>query len=259
MIGALRGVVAASLISWAALASAAEPTLPALSGRVVDSAQILSPAAESQLSGLLAAHERETSNQVVVATLASLQGYEIEDFSVRLFRAWRLGHQDRNNGVLLLVAPNERRVRIEVGYGLEGALPDATAHSIIQTEILPRFRAGDIEDGIARGTRAILGALVGTYKPRSGRADPQYDTLAIIFFGFIVMMILYNLYYRYRYPAGRRGGPWDPVAYPQSDPYWPGHGHSGRSGGFAGGSSSSGGGFSGMGGSTGGGGASGRW
>jgi uncharacterized protein len=259
MIGRARACAAALAgVLLLVVGAAAEPTLPSLSGRVVDGARVLSSATAAQLTEILAAHERETSNQVVVATLPSLQGYEIEDFSVRLFRAWRLGAQDRNNGVLLLVAPNERRVRIEVGYGLEGALPDATAHAIITTEILPRFRAGDIEDGVVRGTRAILGAIVGTYKPRSGQAfDPQYDKLLVLLFGAFLMTLLYNIYYYYRYPTGRSrryGGPWDSGW--NSGGHWPGSG-SGRGGGFGGGSSS--GGFSGGGGSSGGGGASGRW
>jgi uncharacterized protein len=240
-------VIAFALLTCGA--AAAEPKLPTLTGRVVDEAGVLSPAVEASLTEALAGHERATSNQVVVATLRSLQGYEIEDFSVRLFRAWRLGHQDRNNGVLLVVAPNERRVRIEVGYGLEGALPDATAHAIIQTEILPRFRAGDIQDGVVRGTQAIIGAITGTYQPRSGRtADPQYDTITIIIFGAFFMMVLYNMYYRYS--GGRRRGPWDAFGGPGGF-----HGPGPR--GWGGGSR--GGGFGGFGGSSGGGGASGRW
>jgi uncharacterized protein len=247
------GWIAALLLCLAGLlsdgAAAAEPTLPALTGRVVDEAGILSAPVRARLTDALAAHEAQTSNQVAVATLRSLQGYEIEDFSVRLFRAWRLGQQKNNNGVLLVVAPNERRVRIEVGYGLEGALPDATAHSIIQTEILPRFRVGDVEDGVVRGTTAILGAIAGTYKPKSGKSsDPHYDTLMIIIFGAFIMMMLYNSYYAYRFP--HRRNPWNTSG---------GFGGGGFGGGGFGGRSSSGGGFSGGGGSSGGGGASGRW
>lgn len=256
MIRAIRLVVVAALLVFLpAAARAAEPTLPALAGRVVDGAGILSSRVERELTDLLAAHERETSNQVVIATLASLQGYEIEDFAVRLFRAWKLGQQDRNNGVLLVVAPNERRVRVEVGYGLEGALPDATAHAIIQTEILPRFRAGDMEDGVARGTRAILGALAGTYKPRSGDFDPRYDDLGIILFAAFAMMFFYNFYYRYTRSIARRRryAGWDPHA----DLYWSHRRH--HDGGARGGLGGGRGGFSGGGGSSGGGGASGRW
>lgn len=257
MIAAARLVLAAALFTLLpALASAAEPILPPLSGRVVDGAAILSSRVEAELTDLLATHERETSNQVVVATLASLQGYEIEDFAVRLFREWKIGQRDRNNGVLLVVAPKERRVRIEVGYGLEGALPDATAHAIIQSEILPRFRAGDMEDGVARGTRAILGAIAGTYKPRSGEFDPQYDDLGLILFGVFAMMFLYNFYYRYTRSNERRRRYAGWHAYDDMQRRWRDHDH-GSAGGFGGGSS--GGGFSGGGGSSGGGGASGSW
>ena len=148
-----------------ALPAMAALNLPPLTGRVVDLANVLSPATEAALTEQLAAHEQRTSNQLVVATVPSLQGYDIERFAVELFRAWGLGQKDRNNGVLLLVAPNEREVRIEVGYGLEGTLTDALSADIIQNRILPRFRAGDIPGGIAGGVDAILAVIEGTYQP----------------------------------------------------------------------------------------------
>ncbi len=157
------------LLGFGALAA---PTFPALTGRVVDEAQILSPQTEAQLTQELAAHERETTEQVVVVTVRSLQGYPIEDYGYQLGRHWGIGQAKRNNGAILLVAPIERAVRIEVGYGLEGRLTDVFTHDIIQTQILPPFRQGQFELGIVSGTRAILAALKGTYEA-SPQAPPQ--------------------------------------------------------------------------------------
>ncbi len=156
-------------VAWAA------PDFPALTGRVVDSAGLLPENVQQQLQQQLAQHEDETSNQVVVVTLPSLQGYAIDDYGYQLGRHWGIGQGDRDNGVLLLVAPNEREVRIEVGYGLEGALTDAGSHAIIEDVILPRFRENDYEAGILQGVNAILGSLQGTYEPvaRKAAADPN--------------------------------------------------------------------------------------
>ena len=153
----------------------AVPDFPALTGRVVDDAGLLSGNVQQQLQQQLAQHEDETSNQVVVVTLPSLQGYAIDDYGYQLGRHWGIGQGERDNGVLLIVAPNEREVRIEVGYGLEGALTDAGSHAIIQDVILPPFRDNDYEAGIQQGVDAILGSLQGTYEPvaRKPAADPE--------------------------------------------------------------------------------------
>ena len=103
--------------------------------------------------------EAKTGRQMVVATLPDLQGYEIEDFGYQLGRAWGIGDKTRNDGVLLLVAPKERKVRIDVGYGLEGVLTDALSSLIIQNKILPAFRAGKMEDGVMAGAEALIGQL----------------------------------------------------------------------------------------------------
>jgi uncharacterized protein len=241
-------VVAALLLLAAPLFAA--PQFPPLSGRVVDQANILSPSTEAKLTDLLAEHERKTSNQVVVVTLASLQGYDIADYGVQLGRAWKLGQADRNNGAILIVAPKERLVRIEVGYGLEGALPDAKASGIIFQEIIPRFRSGDMEGGVVQGTLAVLGAIEGTYQPRPAAARPNVDPSIVpilMIIAFFVFMVIFNGYRR-----GARRGAWGaPV-------FIPGGGWGGRRGGGWGGGGG-GGGFSGSGGSFGGGGASGRW
>lgn len=224
--------------------------LPPLTGRVVDLANVLSPATEEALTEQLAAHEQRTSNQLVVATVPSLQGYDIERFAVELFRAWLLGQKDRNNGVLLLVAPNEREVRIEVGYGLEGTLTDALSTDIIQNRILPRFRAGDIPGGITSGVDAILAVIEGTYQPIAAPhpSSDQYRALIPVLF-FIGWLVLVNIL-----RSRRRRSRW---IYGSGVPgVWiGGPGWGGGRGGFGGG----GGGFSGGGGSSGGGGASGRW
>ena len=137
----------------------ASPAFPALTGRVVDEAGVLGPADRAALSDALAAQEARTGNQFVVATLSSLRGMTIEDYGYQLGRRWGIGRKDTSSGVLLIVAPNERAVRIEVGYGLEGTLTDAATKLIIETEILPRFRAGDLPGGIRLGAARIAQIL----------------------------------------------------------------------------------------------------
>src|SRR5277367_1898972 len=136
--------------------SPAEPKFPALSGRVVDDANILSQTTKDDLTAKLAALEQKTSRQLVVVTIPSLQGYEISDYGYQLGRAWGIGQKTLNNGILLIVAPTEHKVRIEVGYGLEPILTDALSEVIIQTQILPKFRAGDFNGGVEAGVTALV-------------------------------------------------------------------------------------------------------
>ena len=138
-----------------------EPTFPVLTGRVVDGAGLLSAAEISELDAKLKAVEDSSSDQVVVVTVSSLQGYSIEDYGLRLGNHWGVGSKELNNGVLLIVAPNERKVRIEVGRGLEATLTDALSKTIIDTSILPRFRTGDFAAGIKSGAEGIARALGG--------------------------------------------------------------------------------------------------
>lgn len=147
------------LLAWA------EPELPTLSGRVVDAAGLLSPEQETSLTERLAAEEAGSSNQIVVVTLPDLQGYDIADIGLRLGREWGIGQAGKDNGALLIVAPTERKVRIEVGYGLEGFLTDAMSSHIIRREILPAFRDEDYPRGIEQGVNAMLGAIDGSYTP----------------------------------------------------------------------------------------------
>ncbi len=153
-------------------ATVASPTVgspasgfPTLTGRIVDQAQILDEATEASLSAKLEEHEAATSNQLVVVTIPDLQGFAIADYANRLGRHWGVGTAEKNNGVILLIAPEERKLRIEVGYGLEGALPDATASLIIQREIYPRFRESDYAGGVSQGVDSILDAIAGEYTP----------------------------------------------------------------------------------------------
>ncbi len=161
---------------------------PPLTGRVVDEANLLSPATRVQLTERLAQHERETSNQVVIVTVKSLQGLPIEDYGYQLGRTWGIGQEKRNNGVLLIVAPNERKVRIEVGYGLEGDLTDVVSNAIIQNVILPRFREGKFETGIVDGTDAILGTLAGTYEPMPAKSKHVGNIESALVIGFFALI-----------------------------------------------------------------------
>ncbi len=218
----------------------AELSFPTLTGRVVDNGGFLSSAAEAQLSQQLQAHENATGNQLVVATVKDLQGYPIEQFGYQLGRHWGIGEKDKNNGVILLVARAERKIRIEVGYGLEGTLTDAISSNIIHTVIEPAFKKGQFEKGIGAGVSAIIDALGGKYvvnKPAKSAKSNKFWLLILLVIFFWPMAGLFLPFTssgsRYRGGFGTGGGF--------------------GSGGFGGG------GFSGGGGGFGGGGASGGW
>jgi uncharacterized protein len=134
---------------------------PALTGRVVDQAGVISQESRSDIAAKSQALEQKSGIQLVVATVTSLEGGDIETYANELFRAWKLGQEQKNNGVLLLVAPNEHKVRIEVGYGLEGTLTDALSSVIISTAIIPQFKSGDFSGGIDRGVDGIISVLNG--------------------------------------------------------------------------------------------------
>ena len=165
----------------------AAPDFPELTGRVVDQAGLLTPAQVQSLSGALASAEQNTSNQVVVVTLTDLQGYDIADYGYQLGRHWGIGSKDNDNGVLLIVAPNDRKVRIEVGYGLEGALTDALSSIIIQQEILPAFRQGQFYGGIQAGVTAIQAAIKGEY---AGTRQPGQKPSGLKALGILGVMIV---------------------------------------------------------------------
>jgi uncharacterized protein len=146
--------------------------VPPLTGRVVDLAHVLPADTAASLTSDLEAHETKTSNQVAVLILPSLEGEPLESFSHRVSTIWKLGQKGTDNGVLLLIALRERKVRIEVGYGLEGTLTDLRSAHIIRQEIVPRFRSGDLPGGIAAGVQAILGTIEGTYKAEEVLSGP---------------------------------------------------------------------------------------
>lgn len=188
----------------------AAPEFPALTGRVVDNAGLLPESDERALDTLLAQHERETSNQVVVVTVEDLQGYVIEDFGYRLGREWGIGQAERDNGALLIVAPKVRKVRIEVGYGLEGALTDAVSHNIIQTVMLPRFRQNDYAGGIRAGVDAMLAAIAGTYEPlpeeRGGERDRGGNFFSLVILGILAGQFFVGAFRSRLAAAGVLGG-----------------------------------------------------
>lgn len=170
---------------------AAALDVPLLMGRVVDLAHVLSTSEADQLTEELKAHEDKTSNQVAVLLLPSLEGESLEEYSHRVATTWKLGQKGTDNGVLLLVAFKERKIRIEVGYGLEGTLTDLRSAHIIRNEMVPRFRAGDIPGGIRAGTDAILKTIEGTYQPRESpsagvRAGQEPTALQYVVIGIVV-------------------------------------------------------------------------
>ncbi|MES2626592.1 MAG: TPM domain-containing protein [Pseudomonadota bacterium] len=230
----------------------AQIAFPNLTGRVVDNADLLSQSTENVLTSLLDQHERETTNQVVVVTLDNLQGYTIEEFGYQLGREWGIGQADRDNGALLLVGKEERKVRIEVGYGLEGALTDALSADIIQRVILPQFKRGQFDEGILEGTRAILQAIAGEYEAQPQSASSDSQEIPIPGFVFLLVFIFLFILPSIRRRRGGIGGIAGPLA-----GYYIGRSMGHRGGGFGGGGR--GGGFGGGGGGFGGGGGSGGW
>lgn len=257
------GTFSAALVVLAlAIAPALAQSFPALTGRVVDAANILKPEDRTSLESKLKAHEDKTTDQVVVATVPSLGGTSVEDYANRLYRHWGLGTKQKNNGVLFLVAPSDRKVRIEVGYGLEGALTDALSGVIIRTAVAPRFKAGDFAGGINAGVDAILSILSGDaeewQRRREVRSDEasSVDWLTLIWIAFVVFLIIHSFVREFRggrRAHRRRNGTWMTSSGSSSSSSW---GSGWSSGSWSGGSS---GGFSGGGGSSGGGGASGSW
>ena len=238
--------------------------LPPLTGRVVDQAGVISAPTREALEAKLSDLEDKSGIQLVVATVKSLQGGDIETFANDLFRAWKLGEAKKNNGVLLLVAPTERKVRIEVGYGLEGTLTDALSQVIIASAMVPRFKTNDYSGGVERGVDGIISVLTtdaeewhAKTRVRSEDQQSLFDALAPILLFLVVVSVFRYLVGNARgtsgRPAARRGRT---VFIPYGGPTWGG----GTS--WGGGSSwggSLGGGFLGGGGLSGGGGASGSW
>lgn len=184
---ALLAALFAGAVFSAAPALALEP--PALQGRVTDLADMISPAMEQRLTSYLAELEKTDGTQVAILTIPSLEGDSLEDFSLRVAHdAWKLGQEKEDNGVLLLVSKEDRKLRIEVGYGLEGVLTDVLSGSIIDQVITPRFKAGDFDGGIAAGTQAIAQAVRGEYvAPQKSKRESHGigSLLPLILFVFV--------------------------------------------------------------------------
>ena len=266
----LAGLVALSLASLTALAfDFPEPT-----GRVVDQAGVLSPVVRTDIAAQSKQLEEKSGIQLVVATVRSLEGSDIETYANQLFRAWQLGQAQKNNGILLLVAPNERRVRIEVGYGLEGTLTDALASTIISAAIIPRYKRGDFSGGVEAGVHGIMAvlrtdssqwqaqALVSTPKPRwIGEYVIMFIVFSVLLGAFA--MFIKELIARFLQPPrhghyvrrGERSIYISPRHASGGAASWGGSDFGSSSGSSSSGSSD----FSGGGGSSGGGGASGDW
>jgi uncharacterized protein len=264
LIGLLLVIALTPLVGSSAFAQA-KPTFPALTGRVVDDAHVLSAGAQADLTQKLADLEHRTSRQLVVVTLPSLQGQEIADYGNQLLRTWAIGQKGLDNGAIFIVVPSEHKVRIEVGYGLEPILTDALSSVILQEQVIPKFRTGDIEGGVVAGTDALisqLGADTSTAEAKAAAAEQQQHSVRHHGGGlaaFIPLILLFfiasSLFRRGRggglgwflplmFLGGGRGGGW---------------GDGGGGGGGGGWGGGDGGGFSGGGGSGGGGGASGSW
>jgi uncharacterized protein len=237
---------------------------PALTGRVVDQAGVIPGSARETLETKLEDLEDKSGIQLVVATVKSLQGGDIETYANELFRAWKLGETKKNNGVLLLVAPAERKVRIEVGYGLEGTLTDALSQVIIASAMVPRFKANDYPGGIERGVDGIISVLTTDAEEWHAKTRVRSEDQQSLFDVLFPLLLFLVVVFIFRYMVRNAGGPSGTfgrssgrtIFIPYGGPTW------GGSPGWGGGSSwggSLGGGFSGGGGSSGGGGASGSW
>lgn len=187
----MRLVFLLGAVAVAALVSpAAALEVPPLTGRIVDNAHLLPADRAASLSAEMAAHEARTGNQVALLTLPSLEGEPLEEFSHRVARTWRLGHKGVDNGVLILVVPGDRKIRIEVGYGLEDTLTDAKSSRIIREEMAPRFRNGDFSGGIAAGVKAVLGTIEGTYTAPARKTVPAGNNIESAFGMFFVAVVV---------------------------------------------------------------------
>jgi len=241
--GALGRLLACVVTVLLLSGSARALEVPPLQGRVNDRAGVLSPAERSSLEERLAAYERQTSHQLAVLIVPSLDGDPIEDFSIRVVESWQLGKKGRDDGILLLIAVQDRQMRIEVGYGLEGDLPDVTAARIVRELIAPAFTRGNMALGISRGVAAITGATGGEGQPLPAPEPRRREPRGISpYFLLLIVLVLFL--------GGGRGMGGFIIGSALGGGF-------GR-GGFGGGSRGSGG-FRGGGGGFGGGGASGGW
>ena len=252
---AALGTALLALAGGASAADAGMPPFPALTGPVVDGANLLSADDQYAITQKLAAYDRGSGNQVVVVTVPTLNGYPIEQWGYQLGRHWGIGEKGKNTGAILIVDSGEKKLRIEVGYGLEGTLTDAISDNIIRNVIVPKFKQQDYAGGISDGVDAILSVLGGDENapqtPEERHRDNFSTLFLMLFLGFMLVRVLAAGFY-----PGRRTGLWGLIGLWGLSGGW-GGGY--RGGGGFGGGGFGGGGFSGGGGSFGGGGASGSW
>jgi uncharacterized protein len=251
----IGAALSASVVALAA--DSGMPPFPALTGPVVDGAGLLSADAQNAIAGKLLSYDQSSGNQVVVVTVQSLDGYPIEDWGYQLGRQWGIGAKGKNTGAILIVDKDERKLRIEVGYGLEGTLTDAESDNIIRNVIAPRFKDDDYAQGIDDGVDAILAVLGGTESQAQQQTHHDHSSalLLMLFLLFMLARVLSAGFY-----SGQRGGLWWLLGLWGLGGWGGGYRGGGfGGGGFGGGGFGGGGGFSGGGGSFGGGGASGSW
>lgn len=180
--------------------------VPDLKGRVNDYGNILSESTERQLDAVLGELERTDSTQIAVLTIPSLEGEDIEGFSIRVAEQWRIGQKEEDNGAILIISKNDRKLRIEVGYGLEGSLTDLTSGRIIRNIIVPYFKKGDFDAGVSNGVHAMIQAVRGEFK-----ADAKPDRVSSRrsnpgFFGFLLILFIVNMLGRVKKPLGAVAG-----------------------------------------------------
>jgi uncharacterized membrane protein YgcG len=163
MTGSMRRVAVHSLwlVGLLLVATAFAADVPYLTGRVVDNAEIMQPATRDRLTAAMQAHEQKSTNQIAVLTIATIQGESIEEYSTKVFESWKLGQKGKDNGVLIVVVPQDRKMRIEVGYGLEGTLTDVASSRIIRDVMTPQFKNGNYDKGIEDGVTAVIAQLEG--------------------------------------------------------------------------------------------------
>ncbi len=186
-------LLAGVILIMSALVPVLALDVPPLGGRVNDLAGIVSPETESALTAKLAEHENASSNQIVVLTIPSLDGEILEEYSIKVAEAWKIGQKGKDNGVILLVARDDRKIRIEVGYGLEGDLTDAVCSRIIRNEMVPLFRSGDFDAGVKKGVESILGVIAGSYTPAESSDEESSDGVPIgmrIIFGIMFTLVV---------------------------------------------------------------------
>jgi len=243
----MRNLVLALLVLALTVLPAGARDIPKPTGYVTDTAGLISPTVKLKLEQFLHDFETSDSTQITVLTIPSLEGEALEEYALKVLESWGIGQKDKDNGALLLVAKDERKIRIEVGYGLEGRLTDLLAGRIIDNEIAPRFKQGDYDGGIVSGVVGIAEAVRGEYTGtgKSGSSNKKSSPFGLFFLFFFLGPLLARMRGR-RSHRSRRSGVYF------GGPFMGGGGFGGGGGGFGGG-------FSGGGGGGGGGGASGGW